>query len=104
MLAIFGAIKPLPKQINVLKKKVLTRIFPDLRSQNLCLFNAPKTLKPLTGLGKTIETIVAIEKIVVIMAFANLDLQALPQLLGSIQPIFLFQKIVISYLDGMTKT
>ena len=95
-----------PRQTNTLRRRLLTRIFLDLKSLTPCSFNTPKIPKPLTSLGRTIETIGAIEKADVMVAFAAQDFQALPQPLRSIWPIFLLKTTVttIDYWKKKIKT
>ena len=82
MLAVFGAIDPSPRPINVTKKRFLTGTLLGFRSLNPSFFNAPRIPKPWTDLETTIKIIGVIEKAIVIIAFAAQDFQALSQLLG----------------------
>ena len=84
MFAVHRAINLFSRQINAPMKKLLTGIFPSLRILDPSLLNAPKTPKSLTSLGRIIEMIIAIEKIVIIMTFTAQNFQAPPQLLGLI--------------------
>ena len=74
MLAMARAINSLPRQTSASKKRRLTEIFLGLKNLDPNLFNAPKTSRPLTGIGKIIRAIGAIIEAIVIATLANLDL------------------------------
>ena len=92
MLAV--TIYSLLKRKNVPRKKFSTRTVLGIRSINCTLLNASKIPRPWIGLGRTIRTIDAIKKAVVIMAFVAQDLQPLLELLGLIESILLLKTIV----------
>ena len=101
MLIISGAIG-LPSLTKMHKKKALTRICSGLKDQgfkslNPSFFNASKTPRPLTDFKKTIGIIGAIKKAVIIVAFTDLDFQALSQQFKFIQLIPWYKTIVIGY-------
>ena len=106
MLAVFGAINHLPKRTNAQKKKSPTRTFSGLKTLNPSLFNAPRRPRTRTGLEKTIKTIGAIEKAVVIVALATQDFQTPPHSLESTRPIFSLEmtETTTSHQSRKTKT
>ena len=70
MLAILKAIDPFPRQTNAPKKKSSTGTLLGFKRLNSSLLNASRTSRRWIGLGKTIITIIVIEKAVVIVALA----------------------------------
>ena len=94
MFTVYEAINPPSKRTNIPRGKFLIKIFLSFRSLDPSLFKVLKIPRLLTSLGKTIKTISEIEEAVVIMAFAAQDFQAQLQLLGLIQPIFIFKTTV----------
>ena len=90
------------------KRKALIRIHSNAKDQGFkgldsSFLNALKIPQSLISLKKTIEIIYAIENVIVIKAFADPDLKALSQRIGSIRPIFLLRTIVTGRLEKITK-
>ena len=104
MLAIFGAIDLFLRRANAPRKRFLTGIFPGLKSLDFNLFNAPRIPKPLTGLKRTIKTIGAIKKAIVIMTLMAQGLKTPSQPSELIQPIAWHGIVMTSYLEKRTKT
>ena len=91
MLVTIRAINCLPKQTNIPRRTFLNRIFPGLRTLELCFLTASRTPSPLKNLEETIKRIKAIKRTVMI---PTQSFQALSQPLKPILPIFLLQTIV----------
>ena len=103
MFTISRAINLLLKQTNTLSNRFLIEIFPGFQSLDPSFLNITKTLRLLTGLKRTIEIISIIEKAIIIMALAELDLQVSPWPPELIKLIFWHKTVVTGYLKRITK-
>ena len=106
MLAVLKAINLLLRRTNALKQRFSTGTLPSFKSLDPIFLNVLRIPRPWTGLGRTIKTIVAIEKVVVIVALMAQDLQALPQPPESTQLILFLGMIEIAtgHRSRRTKT